>query len=114
MPSLKMSVPHKLERQDAEERLKGLLEKIKERYQDSISNLHEEWGEHSGKFSFTAYGFNVKCAAEVEPEEVKINGELPFAAMMFKGKIEKEIRDTLTRILGGPRRGKDAASGDVA
>jgi hypothetical protein len=29
-----------------------------------------------------------------------MNASLPFAAMMFKGKIEQAIRDELTRLLG--------------
>jgi hypothetical protein len=35
----------------------------------------------------------------VEPNEVKINGALPFAAMMFKGKIEQSVREELEKAL---------------
>ena len=50
-------------------------------------------------FGFTTFGFPIKGAIAVEPAEVKLDGDLPFAAMMFKGKIEQEFKDALTRLL---------------
>jgi hypothetical protein len=35
----------------------------------------------------------------VEPNEVKLHGVLPFAAMMFKGKIEQTVREELEKLL---------------
>jgi hypothetical protein len=104
MPKLSMSVPHTLPREEVERRLKGLLDKIKERHGDKFSNFKEEWGASSGTFSFTTYGFNVKATATAEENQVKLDAELPFAAMMFKGKIEQEVRETLTRVLGSESR----------
>jgi hypothetical protein len=104
MPTMSLTVPHALDMHEAEKRLKGLLLKIKERHGDKFSNLKEEWAGNSGAFSFTTYGFNVKTAVTVEPNQVRVHGELPFAAMMFKGRIEKEIRETLTRVLTSEQR----------
>ena len=104
MPKLNMSVPHTLDPAEAGQRLKGLLAKIKEKHGDKFSNLKEEWGETSGTFSFSTYGFNVKSSVKVEQGQVKVDSELPFAAMMFKGKIEKEVRDTLNRVLSSEPR----------
>jgi hypothetical protein len=100
MPKLAMSVPHSLDQQEATNRLKGFLERVRSKYQDQVSDLHEDWGENSGTFSFKTYGFNVKGSVAVEPSEVKVEGDLPFAAMMFKGKVEQTIRENLTRLLG--------------
>ena len=108
MPTVSLTVPHALDLPEVEKRLKGLLVKIKERHGDKFSNLKEEWAGNSGTFSFTTYGFNVKTAVTVEPNQVRVQGELPFAAMMFKGRIEKEIRETLTRVLTSEQR-PDAA-----
>jgi hypothetical protein len=104
MPKMNMTVPHALERDEVERRLKGLLDKIKERHGDKFSNFQEEWGESHGTFSFTTYGFSVKTTVKAEEQHVKLDAELPFAAMMFKGKIEQEVRETLTRVLGSESR----------
>ncbi len=101
MPSLAMSIPNPLGQQQAAERLKSFLGRLKERHQDKVSNLEETWpDDHHLNYSFTTYGFNIKGDLAIEPDAVKMNASLPFAAMMFKGKIEQAIRDELTRLLG--------------
>lgn len=99
MPKLSIAIPHTLGREAAGERLKGFMERLKEKHQDQVGNLQEEWSEHSLKFSFTTFGFKIAGVGTVEESEVKMDIDLPFAAMMFKGKIETEIRETLTRVL---------------
>jgi hypothetical protein len=100
MPSLSMSAPHALGQEEALARLKKYLEKLKARHQDKVSNLEEQWDDpHHLRCSFSTYGFNIKGEVAVEPTEVKVNGSLPFAAMMFKGKIEQTVREELNRIL---------------
>ena len=44
-------------------------------------------------------GFNVKGHVTVRADAVEINGDLPFAATMFKGQIEAMIRDRATKLL---------------
>jgi hypothetical protein len=96
-----MSIPNPLGQQQAAERLKSFLGRLKERHQDKLSNLEENWpDEHHLNYSFTTYGFSIKGDLAIEPDAVKMNANLPFAAMMFKGKIEQAIRDELTRLLG--------------
>ena len=100
MPKLSISVPHSLSKEEATSRLKGFLERVRSRYGDQVSDLQEQWGESSGNFSFKTYGFNVKGSVVVFPTEVVVDGDLPFAAMMFKGKVEQTIRENLERLLG--------------
>jgi hypothetical protein len=99
MPALTLSIPHHLSQQEATDRLKQFLGKVKERYGNQVSDLQETWTEHGLNFGFKTYGFNVQGQLAVAPSEVKIDGQLPFAAMMFKGKIEQAIRDELSRLL---------------
>ena len=101
MPSLAMSIPNPLGQQQAAERLKSFLGRLKERHQDKVSNLEESWpDDHHLNYSFTTYGFSIKGDLAIESDAVKMNANLPFAAMMFKSKIEQAIRDELTRLLG--------------
>jgi hypothetical protein len=100
MPNLALSLPNSLGQQQAAEKLKWFLSKLKERHQDKVSNLEETWvDDHHLNYSFSTYGFNIKGDMAVESDAVKLNANLPFAAMMFKGKIEQAIRDELTRLL---------------
>ena len=99
MPALTIAVPHQLGQQQATDRLKELLAKIKERYGSQVSDLQETWADNVLNFAFKTYGFNIQGQLAVSPSDVKIDGQLPFAAMMFKGKIEQAIRDELTKRL---------------
>ncbi len=99
MPSLQITYPHQLGQEEAVSRLKSLLTKVKDKYQDQVSNLEETWNDNKLAFGFTTYGFNVKGNVTVEPSQVRLDGQIPIAAMMFKGKIESAIRDQLAKQL---------------
>ena len=99
MPALKMNFPHQLGRQTAQDRLHTLLAKVKHRYGDQVSNLRESWSDNVLDFGFSTYGFGIQGNVTVEENEVRIDGQIPFAAMMFKGKIEQALRETMTKTL---------------
>ena len=50
-------------------------------------------------YTDNGYGFPVSGTLIVKPSEVEISGDLPFAAMLFKGKIESGIHDQLKKLL---------------
>jgi hypothetical protein len=99
MPSVNITTPHALGAEEATARLKSLFEKLKERHGDKVSNLEESWSDNKLDYSFSTYGFNIKGDIAVEPDQVKVNGNLPFAAMMFKGKIEQTVREEMEKLL---------------
>jgi hypothetical protein len=96
---MSLSMPHSLGQDEALRRLRAALEKAKARNEGKVTNLKEDWKDNRLDYSFATFGFNIKGDVTVEPSEVKLNGSLPFAAMMFKGKIEQTVRDELGRIL---------------
>ena len=99
MPKFAVSVPHELTQEEAVERLSHFSEKIQEHYQDQIKNFTQSWEGKLLNFAFRTFGFDISGKVHVDAPEVKLDGDLPFAAMMFKGKIEQSIRDELTRLL---------------
>ena len=99
MPKFSTETPHALGLPEATERLKGLLEKIRQRYQDQVSDMEESWQDDKLTFSFKTYGFKIQGILTVLADSVKLDGELPFAAMMFKGKIEQSIHGELEKVL---------------
>ena len=98
MPKLSFAVPHSLPRDEAATRLKNLLEKVKAKNPD-VEILEENIGEHSGTFAFKTMGFKVAGGLQIEDEKVQIDADLPFAAMLFKGRIESEVRGILEKSL---------------
>ena len=99
MPSIEMSVPHQLSQPEAVQRIQSLLQNIKTQHSDKISNLKEEWNGNTGSFGFTAMGFNVSGLLTINESSVDLNGNLPFAATFFQGKIKSIIREQAEKVL---------------
>jgi putative polyhydroxyalkanoate system protein len=99
MPSLEMSIPHKLTREEARRRIQELLPKMKNDYGDQIKNLQEEWNGDTGSFSFSVMGFAVSGTLTVNDSSVDLDGNLPFAAAFFKGKIKSVIEEKAQEVL---------------
>jgi hypothetical protein len=99
MPSIEMSIPHKLSREEARRRIQELLPKMKSDYADQIKDLHEEWNGDTGRFSFSVMGFAVSGTLTVNESTVDLDGNLPFAAAFFKGKIKSVIQEKAQEVL---------------
>jgi hypothetical protein len=99
MPKVAFSVPHELGQQEAHDRINGFLPKVQEYYKDQIKDLDQSWVDNVLNFGFKTMGMGVKGTVTVEESEVKFSQDLPFAAMMFKGKIEKQTREQLEKLL---------------
>ena len=92
MPKLAIEVPHALGQDEAARRLKEKFAAATEEHRGVLSNFRDEWQDHTFSFAFQAMGVGVSGTVAVEPERVKLNADLPFAAMFFKGAIESRIR----------------------
>lgn len=99
MPKMNMSVPHDLGAAEATSRLQNFLTRMKEKRPDQVKDLEEEWSANSLKFGFSTFGFKIRGTLAISDQDVKADVDLPFAAMIAKGKIESEFRESLTRIL---------------
>ena len=99
MPSIQMSIPHQLGEQEARRRIQELLPRMKSDYGDQIKDLKEEWNGNSGVFSFSVMGFAVSGRLVVNEASVELDGELPFAATFFKGKIKSVIQQKAEELL---------------
>lgn len=99
MPSFRTEVPHPLQKDDATDKLKVFLEIIAERYRDQVSHLNGDWQENVLSFALTTYGFTVSGTLTVEDYVARLEGQLPLAALAFRGKIEQGIAQELRRAL---------------
>ncbi len=99
MPGFNTEVPHELGKDAAVEKLKGFLDVVKQRYPKEISEIEGDWAENILTYAFTTFGIKVDGTLTVEEEVVKMDGNLPFAAMMFKGKISNSIKVALEKAI---------------
>lgn len=99
MPQFNVSVPHELSKEEARSRLERFAELLEQKFQNQVSDLHQNWEGDALQFRFKTYGIQLEGDIRVEDKALNLVGQLPFAAMMFRGKIESEIREQLERIV---------------
>ena len=99
MPAFTAEVPHTLGQQAARERLEHFLDRIGEKYKGQIGEITGTWADDTLNFVFTTFGIKITGSMEVQDDKVILSGELPFSAMMFKGKIVGGIEEALTKAL---------------
>jgi hypothetical protein len=99
MPKLNMTIPHSLTRFDALRRVQNQIDELKTHLGGHVEDLHEEWDGDTNRFRFSIRGFHVSGTLTVRDSSVDISGDLPFAALMFKGRIESLIRTQLETLL---------------
>ena len=99
MPKLNFSVPHNLEKAEAKSRLEAFAGRVREKYQGQVKDVKEWWEGDTLCFAFRTMGINIEGRLAVEDERLNVDGNLPFSAMMFKGKIESGLRDELDKLM---------------
>ena len=99
MPSYQVVVPHSLGIDEACARLRVLLSEVRNDYAALMSDVSGSWTGNLLRFNFKAAGMPVSGELIVEEASVKVCGQLPLAAALFRGRIEQTIRDELKKLL---------------
>jgi putative polyhydroxyalkanoate system protein len=99
MPKFGVRVPHTLAKDEARKRLERFIELLTEKSGGQVSDLQQSWEGDTLKFHFKTYGIAIDGGITIGDNELNLAGDIPFAAMMFKGKIESQIREQLERIV---------------
>lgn len=99
MPRVSLQAPHALDREEALRRVKGKIDELKREHQSQFGDLHEQWDGSTLSFGFRTAGMKVSGTAAVDESQVKLAASLPFAAMIFKGRIMEKVRRELTALL---------------
>lgn len=99
MPSFSTQVPHPLSQQDAVEKLKGLMDSLKTKYKETASEVQGTWAGNVMDFSMKVMGFKIAGKVTVEDKQARVEGSLPLAAAMFRGRIEESIKTELQKEL---------------
>ena len=99
MPKFGVTVPHHLTKDEARSRLERFVEVLQTKFAGKVSDLNQSWEGDTLKFGFKTFGIQLTGGIAVNDDNLKLDGDLPFAAMMFKGKIESDIKEQLERIV---------------
>ncbi|HEY4490469.1 MAG TPA: polyhydroxyalkanoic acid system family protein [Acidobacteriota bacterium] len=99
MPSVKVSVPHALPREEATRRIRNAIDRAKIQYGNRASRLQESWSLDSAEISFEAMGFRMGAVIQVQTDLVQVNAQIPMAALPWKSKIESTIAEQLRALL---------------
>jgi predicted NBD/HSP70 family sugar kinase len=100
MPKINLSVAHQLGQEEARKRLAGLMAESRTRFAGKISQVAESWNGYVDTFSFQAMGFSVSGTLDVQPDQVSIEMNVPWAAYPFKARVENEILTHARQLLG--------------
>src|SRR4030095_12588928 len=99
MSAIKISIAHKLARDEAVRRVKDLLSGLQHQHRDSVSDIKEDWKSNVGTFSFNAMGFPISGQITVNDNDVELKGDVPFAVSLFSGKIKSMITEKAQELL---------------
>ena len=99
MPSFSIDVPHTLDQQAAVDKLTGLMSALQTRYKDVASDIQGSWVDNVLNFSLKVMGFTSSGKVTVHDKLAKVEGQLPLAAAMFRGRIEESIKSEMQKEL---------------
>src|SRR5687767_8992546 len=99
MPSFRVSVEHALGQAEARKRVEGILERVQRDLPTFVNEVSGEWQDNQLSFRLNASGMSITGTLVVEPTAAVVAGNLPLAAVLFRGQVERTIRDELTRLL---------------
>ena len=99
MPGFLTAVDHSLGQTEAQSRVSTFLDQVQNQYQDMISSWSGEWNENKLNFELIAMNMKVTGVLEVTEDAVMVGGSIPFAMIMFKGRMENTMRDELRKLL---------------
>jgi hypothetical protein len=92
-----------MQQHEAVERLQSLVDRIVKSQGGQVEVFDQTWNDNVLSFGFKTFGVKLTGTMTVGPSDVRVVGDLPFAAVLFKGKIETGIEEQLQRMLTGPK-----------
>lgn len=92
MAQFQTVVPHRLGQSAARVRLEHVLPRMAAGFGDQLSDLEGDWRGNELHYGFTAVGFRITGQIVVEEAAARVHCQLPMAALLFRGRIEQEIR----------------------
>jgi hypothetical protein len=99
VPKFHFEVPHSLTAADAKSRVERFAESLQSKFAEKVSDLTQSWNDNTLAFAFKTFGIKISGDITAKDNVLDVNGEIPFTAMMFKGKIESDVKEQLARLM---------------
>ena len=91
---------HDRERDEVVSRLKNFSEQVRKDAPVQLTDVSERWDDHGNlNFEFRAMGLKIAGTVITCESHVTIDGQLPFAAVPFRGQIEQQIETKVREAL---------------
>lgn len=97
---MKIEVPHQHTKEQAQQRIKDLLQGLREKYSDKISSIEENWEGNTNAFKLGVGPFSTSGSIEVKDKQVDIDISIPLFAGMYKNQIKALIEEQAKKVLG--------------
>ena len=102
MPTIEVRTDHQLPAAEAVEKLQLFGETLKQKHGGEVEIIKEQWHDQTLDFSLAAKGITIDGELVVDDDQALVRCRLPFAAMLFRGRIENDIQKTLRAALTDP------------
>lgn len=99
MPSVSVQVAHQLGQAGARAALENFMTANQDEVNQKITDLQQTWNGNILDYAFKTMGMKISGTLDVQPDSVKVVTQLPLAAMLFKGMVEAQMRENLTKLL---------------
>ena len=97
MPKVTVVVPHNLDPDVIVAKTTQVVDKTIRDFEGH--DLAIQWSGRNADILFKSLGFTIKGRMAVEEQRVLVEIDLPFAALMFKDKVQKAVTKNLTRAI---------------
>jgi len=99
MPRIHMTLRHTLGATEALARMRQFVARLAVQYVRHISHAEQHWEGNVGRFKLHLMGFAVAAVVTVGETDVRMEGTMPWAAALFRGRIEETIRREVAALL---------------
>jgi hypothetical protein len=94
-----IQVEHTLSKQEAKQRIEGLIEQLRQEYGNELQNLVVEWTEDTAHIRIQARGYSTAGSLEIKESVVDLDFYVPFLLQVFGKKIKSVIQDRVQQSL---------------
>ncbi len=94
-----IQIEHNLDKERGIICAEKIFSQLAEQYKDEFSDLKQETKENKIYFSFKIRGMKINGEIIVNENKVIIESKLPFAARIFQGMIETQIKENADKML---------------
>lgn len=99
MVHLDSKIPHQLAQEQALSRIREIISGLRDKYNNTINNVSQEWNGYDGRFSFSIKGLTINGKIYVGVDTVRVGGRIPFVLSFYKTKIIDTIEKRGTELL---------------